>query len=286
MLKISLIILVLTLITNSLFFNSQVVVSPETKAIFSIENKSTDFIRYIVCKDNNRVGDRSTQTLIRPDQKIEIASEFLNSTAESKIITIFILVADQEGSSTLLENQFDSDCSPNSADIVHTDIKISKISSASLVVEGKTVSNGIQKLIPIINIDNTAHLVGTGLAKIYQSEGNNNLESYVPATTGLVYTSTNKDQNEICIDQKLTRIELKPYLEDKKIVYLGFVGLKEEKYVIWPKSESDCQLKPNSAESFSIYQNQYAIAKSSSTINPMYRATGLTISNIVDKKLK
>jgi hypothetical protein len=285
MLKIGLAILVLTAITNNPFFNRSVIVSPQPNSIFSIENQSSNFFSYIACQNKFRVADRTASNLVKPGGKVEIPSEYLNSSTENKKITIYILSADYKGDSKLIQNQFDKSCEGGLSDITNTTIEISKNTSIALVVTGETTSNGMEKLIPSLNIDNTAHLVGTDVASFYKPNiQRENL--FVPITTGIIYITSDEKMTELCLDKKLTNLELSTYTIDQKKIGLGFLPLNQGKYTIWPKSELGCDTIPETSEVVSIFQNQFAIVESTTTINQMYKATGLTVVNKVDKNVK
>jgi hypothetical protein len=288
MLKISLVIVVLILIINGLF-SGPIPVSPESSASFSIENNTSSFLRFVACHENNRVGDRTISSLLIPNKKFEISPEYLNSSIENKIVSIYLISGDEKGNSLLLEDIFDKNCKSNPSVISQIDVDISKNSRIELEINGEIISNGLQKTISSLRIDNTAHLIGMDVANFYKPTGikpkTENL-LFSPTETGLVYISSDSKQNEICIGRKSAKIELKKYQYSREDVYLGFIPLPEGKYTIWPKSEGGCQSIQNTSETIFVFQNQYVIAESTSTLNPMYKASGVTILNTIDKKFK
>lgn len=290
MLKTGLIFIVLTLLTNSLFFNGPVVISSETTKQLKIHNKTATSLRFIICQNQFRVGDRLLSSSIEPEQITQIQTNYLNSSIEEKNITIYIIPSNESANSILLERKFDNSCDFDSSIVTYISLAISKNSNISLSIEGSTVSNGLEKTIPSLTIDNTAHLVGMDISNFHPYEDGQTLSKnkiFTPNTTGLVYKTISGEQNEICLDKKSIELQLITYQYDNKIIHLGFIPLDEGVYTISPKPESGCDFaNPDLIETIAVYQNQYVIATSSSTINPLYKESGIAITNNVDKKVK
>ncbi|MBC7472617.1 MAG: hypothetical protein H7196_05175 [candidate division SR1 bacterium] len=290
MLKIGLIFVVLTLLTNSLFFSGPIVISSESNNLLKIQNKTANFLQYVICRNQSRVGDRLLSSNIEPEQTIQIETKYLNSSVEEKNITVYIISSDKFANSTLIEKKFDNSCNFDSPFIAYIDLTISKNSNISLLLEGNTVSNGLGKIIPSLTIDNTAHLVGMDFSSFYFFKNQQTkLKSkiFTPSSTGLVYKTETKEQNEICLDKKSAKLQLISHEYDNKTIYLGFVPLNEGTYTIAAKSEAGCNFtNPDLTDTITVYENQYVIVTGASTINPLYKESGITIINSVDKKIK
>lgn len=290
MLKTGLIFIVLTLLINSLFFNGPVAMSLETTKQLKIHNKTATSLRFIICQNQFRVGDRMLLSSIDPQQITQIQTNYLNSSIEEKNITIYIIPSNESANSILLEKKFDNSCDFDSSVVTYTNLAISKNSNISLLIEGSTVSNGLEKTTPSLTIDNTAHLIGMDLSNFHPYEGSQTLSKskiFTPDTTGLVYKTMSSKQNEVCLDKKSIKLQLIPHQSNNKTIYLGFIPLDEGIYTISPKPESGCDFaNPDLIETIAVYQNQYVIATGSSTINPLYKESGIVIINDVDKKVK
>jgi hypothetical protein len=287
MLKIGLSILILTSLINSFFVNGIVVMTQESPHYLTIKNKTTNFFKYIACHNETRVGDRLLNSAIMPNQTQQIPINFINSVSQKEKIIIYLVSSGEMVDTRLIEKKFENSCNFNSSVVAYTNIIVSKNDDVLLTIEGSAISNGLSKTTNSLEIDNTAHLVGTDLSNFYKQSKQKNIEDklFVPTESGLVYISSLGSQNEFCLDKKNISVSLTPKELNNTKSYIGFIPLQNGKYTISPKLERGCEYsESDSDETINVYENQYAIVSVTSAINPLYKESGALIRNLVDKK--